>query len=131
MIARMTRKTHGASLIWTIVVVVALCVVAAVCVWRYYEEPAQEKAQKFDRVFALVVRGMTSEEVKAAMGQPHAIRQGQSVTLTSMAWNNQGYGQGNLCDFEYVYRVRTILGTIEWIIGFDNEGGVIAKHRLD
>ena len=129
----MSRKTWktGASMFWTVTTIVVLCAIAAVCVWRYYEMPARAVIERYDLGFAAIVRGMTSEDVTTAMGQPHAVRQGESVILTSMAWNNNGYGQGNPCDFEYVYRAKTVLLRVDWIIGFDKDGKVIAKYRDD
>ncbi len=132
MSTRLARKTLGASLIWTVIVVVALCAIAAVCVWRYYEKPAQAEAQRLDRCFEMIARGMGPEDVASVMGgPPYAVRRGESVTLTSMSWNKDGYGQGNPCDLEYVYQVWTIYEKIEWVIGFDNNGMVIAKLRVD
>lgn len=94
-------------------------------------QPNDEQAQKYDQRFSAIERGDTSGRVTDLMGTPTTVRRGEDVSLTTMAWNTSGYGQGNPCDMEYVYHIPWSPFHADWVIGFDKQERVVAKYHGD
>jgi hypothetical protein len=66
------------------------------------------------------------------MGEPHRVCEGESmfdIAPTSAEFCE--WRQGEVCVRQYWWSVKTFMLPITWVVGFNGEGVVVVKFRLD
>ena len=84
---------------------------------------------EYDAAFRTVASGMDEAQLRQAMGAPDDIVRGGFLPF----WDDEPLPDdaGGRFRLEYRYKVRTFFLPITWMVGFDERGRVISKHRQD
>jgi len=85
----------------------------------------------YDRGFDAIARGMSAAEVTQIMGEPRRIRSGQDVIMARSTWDDVADEPSSSVHLEYGYHAETFYLPVDWLVGFNEEGAVVSKHRLD
>jgi hypothetical protein len=118
---------------WCVGGAIAASTLAALFADLFYLQPMRNAVAHFDRGFNAITRGMDANGVVALMGEPHEVSVRDSGPGAKKCWwgDDATSGDGNYCERTYRYGVQTWILPIDWCIGFDEQGKVIAKHRFD
>ncbi len=104
---------------------------ASLCIGVTYFYCLRLSIRTFENAFTNVRIGDSPEDVKKLLGAPYKTKRSDNLYKAVPRVTALYEGSQEACEFQYLYVKETFFLPLAWIVGFDANGTVVVKFRLD